>query len=115
MIEETDKNLVLKGILFDLFIQMIERDIKAIAVSKVKFKEPYIEKLESILDSAAKEKKEMNKEMRKKGIKIFDGYTPVNEEFLEYRYIVRGYESYMRLWTAMVRNRTRDLLKHYLG
>lgn len=115
MIEEIDKELAFKSIMLNLFIQMVERDVKAITVSKVKYKEPYLDKLQSILDQVAKEQKELKREMNKKGIKVFDGITFANEEFLEFRYLVRGYESHMRLWTAMIRNRTKELLKEYLN
>lgn len=109
MIQEEDKNLVYDIIYCDLLIEVLERDLLAIDSSKLKFKTPYKNKIERILKRVLDDRKTKKASARKKGIKIFE-MKVIDEEFLEWPYVVRGYEAVQRIWTAAIRKRLNEML-----
>jgi hypothetical protein len=113
-ITEEDKNIVLESVLNQLLIEMVERDTIAIRQSKVKLKEPYLDLLEQVLSNAIQKRKELNDKKRTLGIKVMDK-KDINEDFVEYPYLVRGYNSQMNLFRSAIRNYVRDRLKTHFG
>jgi hypothetical protein len=113
MIEEEDKDLVYNIIYCDLLIEVLERDLLAIDSSKLKFKEPYKKKIEDVLKNVLNDRKTKKALARKKGIKIFE-MNVIDEDFLEWPYLVRGYEAIQRIWTAAIRKRLNELLSELL-
>jgi hypothetical protein len=109
MIQEEDKKLVYDLIYLDLLIEVLERDLKAIDLSSIKFKSPYKKKIESLIKEALNERKDKRQVMRKQGIKIFERKV-IDEEFIEWEYVVRGYEAVQRIWTAAIRKRLQEIL-----
>lgn len=113
MIKDDDKNLIYELIYLDLVIEVLERDLIAIDHSKIKFKEPYKARVEEILKQQLIDRRTKKNLSRKNGIKLFERKV-LDADFIDWPYIVRGYEGVQRIWTAAIRKKLNELLKELL-
>jgi hypothetical protein len=74
-----------------LLLTVLERDKKAIELSAVKLKQPYIEVIQTTMDKVTKDLANIRREFRKRNIKVYDEER--TEKGIEYKYICRGYHS----------------------
>lgn len=92
--------------IYNLLVEeVLIRDQAAIKASTIKFKEPYLRKNEEYLTTLFNERKRMLILMKKLGIKVFDREI-IDEEFFQYKYMVRGYECVQKIWSAAARKVT---------
>ncbi|MCM3619693.1 hypothetical protein M3936_19160 [Sutcliffiella horikoshii] len=86
-----DINIADQYIILNLLIDTLERELKSIEASTIRLQKPYLELTENILRQGRKELIATKQLMRKKGIRVFDK-TIRNEDFWDYKYLIRGYE-----------------------
>ncbi|UAL49783.1 hypothetical protein K7887_22720 (plasmid) [Sutcliffiella horikoshii] len=86
-----DINIADQYIILNLLIDTLERELKSIEASTIRLQKPYLELTENILSQGRKELIATKQLMRKKGIRVFDK-TIRNEDFWDYKYLIRGYE-----------------------
>jgi hypothetical protein len=66
-----------------------------------------------IITEVIAERKNIRHLMKRRGIKIF-ARKVIDGEFIDWPYLVRGYEGIQRLWTAAIRKRINELLAERL-
>jgi len=113
MIPSEDKNLAWNCIITQYVVKTLEHDLKAIQNSQIRIKEPYIDKIESILKQINQELSMIRKEMRKRGVKILKE-EKIDDMFWQFTYLVRGYEGVFRPWTAAIRFQIKQKLMNLL-
>jgi hypothetical protein len=113
MIDDFDKDIAYEFIFVNLLIEVLERDSLVIEDSKLKFKEPYLNKINKLILNQFNLKKKLRTLMNKKGIRVQER-TVIDKEFIEYPFIVRGYDDVQRLWTAAIRKILTERLKDLL-
>jgi len=113
VIKDDDKDLIYELIYLDLIIEVLERDLIAIDHSRLKFKGPYKARVEEILKRKLVERRTKKDLSRKKGIKLFERKV-LDTDFIDWPYIVRGYEGVQRIWTAAIRKQLNELLKELI-
>ena len=111
---DEDKDIALDYIILNLLHKALDKDIDAIKKSKLKLKEQHSLMMESVQRLVEKDAKEVKRQMSKKGIKVFD-MTPINEDFVRYEYIIRGYQSEFRFLKVALKMHTDKKLAHYYG
>ncbi|WP_117017514.1 hypothetical protein [Aeribacillus pallidus] len=112
-VTEQDKELAISFIVRQILISWLEKDYELFSFERFKIPETYHHLIEKVLLNISKDMREIKKELKERGIKI---YKPkrVNESFIEYLVVVRGYEWNPRFWDAALRNRVKDLAKEYI-
>lgn len=112
LLPEEDKELALNYIIMNLLVIALDKDIEAIRNSKLKLKDQHVILMEKVRNIAIKDTTKIKKEMFKRGIKVFDR-EPVNEDFVKYQYIVRGYEAEFRCFKHALKMHTGKKLNNY--
>lgn len=107
-----DKDKAFEYIIMELLISSLDRDIEAVRSSKLKLKGSHVQFMENARDRAVKDTADLKKELFKKGIKVLE-MTPVNEDFVSYRYIIRGYESEFRCFRPALKVQTEKKMNYY--
>lgn len=108
-----DKELAFSYIIMNLLVASLDRDIEAIRNSTLKLKNQHVFFLEELRNQVIRDHAALKKELFRKGIKVFD-MTPVNEDFVSYKYVIRGYESEFRCFKAALKNQTGKKFNSYL-
>lgn len=95
LLTEEDKEIAFNSIIMNLLVIALDKDIEAIRNSKLKLKGQHVLLMEKVRDMAIRDTALIKKEMFRKGIKVFEQEF-VNEDFVKFQYIVRGFESEFR-------------------
>jgi hypothetical protein len=111
-LSEEDKNTAFSFIIHNLLITALDRDIYHIEKSQLKMKSQHVLMISSVRDRIIKDTANLKKEMYRNKIKVFD-MVNVNEDFISYKYTVRGYESEFRFFKAALKVHTEKLLHSY--
>ncbi|MFC0273729.1 hypothetical protein ACFFIX_20290 [Metabacillus herbersteinensis] len=114
MISEEEKDIATDYILLGILIEQIEDDLKTFHEAPVKLYEPYNNLLESILKEVRRDLTITKAKMKEQGIKVLSG-IPINEDFIEYKYYVRGYNAQFHFFNAALRNYVTKKMGTYLG
>jgi pyruvate dehydrogenase complex dehydrogenase (E1) component len=69
--------------------------------------------VESITKQVFEKKKNLRMEMKKRGIKSYPRIV-IDKEFIDYPFLIRGYEYTQRLWTAAIRKKLNEDYKEYM-
>lgn len=112
ILSEDDKNTAFHFIILNLLIKALDKDISLIANSNLKMKKQHALMISSVRDKVIKDAANHKKEMYRNQIKVQD-LVPVNEDFVSYKYTVRGYESEFRCFKAALKAHTEKLLHTY--
>jgi hypothetical protein len=107
-----DKDIAVEFIILELLIKSLEFDIKVMKQSKMKLKDQHVHFLEYVLSQALKDAAANKKLMTKKGIRVFSR-EPINEDFVRYPFIIRGYESDFRFFISALKVHTANKLESY--
>lgn len=107
-----DKDKAFEYIIMGLLISSLDRDIEAVRNSNLKLKGSHIQIMENARNRAIKDAADLKKELFKKGIKVLE-MIPVNEDFVSYRYMIRGYESEFRCFRAALKVQTEKKMNYY--
>ncbi|MFC0476810.1 hypothetical protein ACFFHF_16530 [Robertmurraya beringensis] len=112
MLPEEDKELAFQSIILNLLITALDRDIESINNSKLKLKKQHVHFMEKIRQRIQKDLTQVRKDMGRKGIKVF-AMENQNEDFVSYRYLIRGYESRFNCFKPALKMHTEKLLSTY--
>ncbi|QCJ45507.1 hypothetical protein FAY30_26580 (plasmid) [Bacillus sp. S3] len=112
LLPEEAKDIALNYIVLNLLVIAMNKDIEAIRNSSLKLKEHHALFMEKVRDMAIKDTSKTKKEMARKGIKVFDR-EHINEDFVRYKYVVRGYESEFRFFIHGLKMQTGKKLDFY--
>ncbi|MCQ6265456.1 hypothetical protein M1K46_07240 [Fictibacillus sp. WQ 8-8] len=110
--DERDRILVDKYIMYPMLLTIFNRDLKVIAVSPFKLRQPYVTLIENVMNAISFELRDVKKEMMARKIKVTDG-RPV-DDITEYQIFIRGYQEVMRFPNVHLRNKAELLMKHFL-
>ncbi|MET3658051.1 hypothetical protein [Sporosarcina psychrophila] len=102
-----------KMIYLPIIIKILERDREVIEISSFKLKGPYINIVESALNSVRAELKETNVYARRKNIKLIK--RGKDGTFTEYAFICGDHEETRRYLNIRLRNRTEELISVYFA
>lgn len=111
-IPDEQEKLIHDYIIYTYLINVLESDLKTIKEANFKIHEPYIKLVEETLRKIRIEVRDMKVEMRKIQMKIEEPF-PVNVDFWQYDYYVRGYYSFKRYWEPAIKMHTTNLLEKY--
>lgn len=112
LLPEADKNIAFDYIIMTLLITALDRDIAFISKSPLKLKAQHVLLMEKVRNRVMDDMANLKTEMRKRGIKVFEMIS-VNEDFVLYKYIVRGYESEFRCFKAALKIHVEKKLSLY--
>lgn len=112
LMSEHDRDVLELEIYLPMLIAVLERDLKAIEISQIKIKQPYLSLIENTIKKVTKDIRDNRIYMKNNKMKVFkvDG----NENFTKYRFIYRGGESDHNYFNPRLKNRCEELLSEYL-
>lgn len=114
-IPEHEENIVIDYIYINYLIEVLETDLAYIPTINLKLPEVYLHLIEHTLFNLRTDLKAIRDEMKRLSIKVYEPMR-VNEEFMEYKYVVRGYEGSRRFWDAAMKlEGKRRLEKYFTG
>lgn len=113
LITDHERDVIEKEIYLPMLITILERDKKAIELSQVKIKQPYIELIENAIKKVNKDIRENRIYMNKNKIKVFK--VNGDEVFTKYRFICRGINEDHNYFNPRLKNRCEELLSEYLS
>ena len=112
VITDEDLKLVRISMIYPLVLDVLERDIKIIKESKLKYPVIYMMKLKDIQNKISLDAYEIRVKMRNNGIKIFEEKRTVKS--LDVGYVCRGYRQPMSILWEKVNTEVQLLLCKYL-
>ena len=116
IITKEDKDIASEFIFLNCLIENIEHDIQVFEKAPVKLNEPYKHLLEQTLKQIRADIKDIRYKMKTLEIKVLDLVPKeVNVDFLEYKYVVRGYEHKFRFLKAALFNHQVRRMNKYLN
>lgn len=111
---DQELQLIKNYIILPLVMNVFERDKNRIKDQQLfKTYKPYVDKLEMVMDEISKDLARVRTELRKKGIKVYDGEKVEKE--LKYEYLCRGYMGTFSILLLTLRSDIEIVMSHYLG
>lgn len=104
--------MIEKAIYLPMVITVLNRDLKVIESSPFKLKRPYLELIEHALKSVQEDLVEVRRYLRKGNIKV--SKLTSDESFTMYCFLYKGYEEHHNYFNPRLRNKTEEILCHYL-
>ncbi|WP_373895663.1 hypothetical protein [Virgibacillus sp. CBA3643] len=106
----TDEELrVASRFLFlSMAITVINQDVEHIQAGAFKIKEPYVELLENMVSEATNERRELQKIMKHKHIKVTAGNR--NESFSSFLFLCKGREEIRNYFNPVIRNKVEAII-----
>lgn len=99
-----------------LFLSMaitgIKQDIEHIQAGAFKIKEPYVELLENMASEATNERRELQKFMKHKHIKVTAGNR--NDTFSSFLFLCRGREEMRNYFNPVIRNKVEAIIQELM-
>lgn len=108
-----DKDLAFSYIIMKLLVAALDKDISSIKNSKLKLKNQHVQLLDKVRNMVLKDIANVRREMSEKGVKVFDKMIPVNEDFVAWKYVIRGYDSEFRCFKSALKMHTEKKLEQY--
>ncbi|UJL47591.1 hypothetical protein KFZ58_06915 [Virgibacillus sp. NKC19-16] len=110
----TDEELrVASRFLFlSMAITVIKQDIEHVQKGAFKIKEPYVELLENMASEATNERRELQKIMKNKNIKVVAGNR--NESFSSFLFLCRGREEIRNYFNPVIRNKVEAIIQELM-
>lgn len=110
----TDEELrVASRFLFlSMAITVIKQDIEHVQVGPFKIKEPYVEVLENMASEATNERRELQKIMKNKNIKISAGHR--NDSFSSFLFICQGREEKRNYFNPAIRKKVEVIIQELM-
>jgi hypothetical protein len=94
-------------------LTVLERDKKAIELSAIKLKQPYLDVVQTTMDKVTKDLANTRRELRKRSIKVYDEER--TNKGIGYKYVCRGYHSNFNMLWPTVRAYMQERLGYYFG
>lgn len=111
-IPEHERDMIEKAIYLPMIITIFNRDLKIIEMGGFKLKRPYQRLVEKALKRVQKDLTEVRNYLRIQKIKVSE--MGRDETFTMYCFIYKGYEEHHNYFNPRLRNKTEELLEHYL-
>lgn len=111
-ITDEDHALIKPYILLPIVLSAFERDLNVIKAA-VKTPDPYVDLLAAAMDRATRELTELRKELRRRGIKVYE--TERTEIGYRAEYLCRGYQRTFSMLDDLVRAEGGILMRKFLG
>ncbi|MBU7595929.1 hypothetical protein [Metabacillus halosaccharovorans] len=111
-ITKEDKDLAAEFIYLTLLLEHMESDMELFNKIPVKLNDPYVTFMDSIIKVVLKDLVLVKRKMKEKQIKVLDPVN-VNEDFMQYEYYVRGYNTVFRFFKPVLKNRVSDRAEKY--
>jgi hypothetical protein len=109
---EEEIQLVKDCIIAPVLLDVLEHDMRAITLTKLKLPYPYRRKFRSMQKEVTLELTNLRQMMRQLGIKIYSESR--SKEYLEAHYMCRGYDHEMILMWDTIKAEVEIRLSHYL-
>ncbi|MEF3302317.1 hypothetical protein [Paenibacillus sp. GYB003] len=111
---EQEVRLITNYIVLPYVLNVFERDKNKIEKEQVfKTFTPYVAMLDLVIGKIMKDLSDVRKELRKRGIKVYDGERTSSD--VTYEYLCRGYMNKMTLLWGTLRADVEIMMNHYLG
>lgn len=111
---EQEIQLIKNYIILPHVLNVFERDKNRIKDEQIfKTYKPYVALLEQVMDGITKDLSRVRQELRKRGIKVFDGERFDKE--LRYEYLCRGYMREFSILLITLKSDVEIVMNHYLG
>ncbi|GIN71110.1 hypothetical protein J14TS2_15850 [Bacillus sp. J14TS2] len=108
LIPEHEEPTIEKAIFLPLLIKILNHDLKAIAQSQIKLKEPYYRYVEKVMHAIQQDSYKNKKYMRDNNIKIYClSHT-------KYEVIYKGYGHVRTYAKHVLKTRSKELLEDYM-
>ncbi|MGE6260972.1 hypothetical protein ACQKCU_24360 [Heyndrickxia sporothermodurans] len=111
-IPENDRKIIEQAIYLPMILTILNRDLTIISSSPFKLKTPYIEWIEETMKSIQNELAAVKRYMKQQQIKVEKIRSDTS--FTLYLFLYKGYEEQHKYFNPRLRNRTEELMKHYL-
>src|SRR5690606_32395768 len=111
LIPEQDEMIIEKAIYLPMLVTILNRDLKVIANSQFKIKEPYIHLVEETLKTIQKDLSEVKKYMYSNKIKVEK--LGAEGTFTKYLVIHQGNETIRTFFNPVLKRRSEELLEEY--
>jgi hypothetical protein len=111
---ELEVQLIKNFIILPHVLNVFERDKNRIKDEQIfKTYKPYVALLEQVMDGITKDLSRVRQELRKRGIKVYDGERIEKE--LRYEYLCRGYMGTFAILLITLKSDVEIVMNHYLG
>lgn len=107
-----DSQLVYESMLLPIVLTVLTRDLHAIEKSTIRMKGIYTDLITEALDRVHTDLVKVKKELRKKGIKIYDEFR--NDLGITYKFVCRGWHSEAMLIWSLVKMEVKARIQRYL-
>lgn len=111
-IPEHERNMIEQAIYLPMVITIFNRDLQIIETSGFKLKKPYLKLVEEALKRVHQDLATVRKYLRNEKIKVSE--IQRDKIFTMYAFIYKGYEEHHNYFNPRLRNKTEELLAHYL-
>jgi hypothetical protein len=109
---DEDLQIVKVSLIYPIVLDVIERDIKIIKETNLKFPEIYAMKLKSVQNKITHDAYEIRIQMKKRGIKIYEQSR--NDKTIEAKYLCRNYHNTCSMLWMTVKTEVQLMLCKYL-
>ena len=111
---DQDLQLIKNYIILPLVLNVFERDKNRIKNEQLfKTFQPYVAKFELVMNEITRDLTNVRKQLRLRGIKVFDGEKVEKE--LRHEYLCRGYMGEFSMLLETMRADVEIVMNHYLG
>lgn len=111
--EDFEADAVKEYVLLEMALRVIEHDVKAISISKIKLPRLYESMLRAVQDRVLLDMADHRKMFRKSGIKIYEELQ--EKDGLLAKYVCRGYHHQMFMLWGFVKVECEQVLKKYMS
>lgn len=111
--EDFEADAVKEYVLLEMVLRVIEHDVKAISISKIKLPRLYESMLRGVQDRVLLDMADHRKMFRKNGIKIYEELQ--EKDGLLAKYVCRGYHHQMFMLWGFVKVECEEVLKKYMS
>lgn len=96
-LNDEDLKLVKEFLLYQLLIEVLDRDLQVLKPVNLKMKDVYIKALRKQRNDATKQLSEIRKQMRKRGLKVYQEHR--DQTMIQVNFLCRGYHhDFSMLW-----------------
>jgi len=112
LIPEKIGDLIEQAIYLPMVLAIFERDLLVINKAPFKLNQPYVNLVEHSITAVRQDLKIVNQQLRKEKARVEKIRS--DEGFTQYMFFYQGYEQQHNYFNPRLRNRTQELLEHYL-
>ncbi len=111
-IAKHDRDIIEQAIYLPMLLTLLNRDLTVVKNSPFKLKNPYEQLIKETMIVIQKELAEVKQYLKKNNIQVHR--VKSDDLFTMYLFLYKGYEEHHNYFNPRLRNRTEELLRHYL-